>query len=277
MRSQPQYAQIDGRDGKLFFSFSYNPGLIAALKTSVPATDRAWDAQGKVWVVTPGYGQTLQDLCEQYLGVRPSLPPQLTTGPQRAETIILDIHYVGQVKSRPDGTESAYGWWGGGWNVIFPGGVLKAYFGVDPTRPDEAATLYAVLGVDKTAVETTIKKAYRRVAKQWHPDTCSEPNAVDQFRAIQEAYEVLSDSGKRARYNAGLMLEASLGAAENVHSERGWTAPLRCGYVMARGLDKLGRFVVEEILAWEDIFNVAGQVLVTSWPMGQDHFVERWV
>lgn len=277
MKDRTNYAQIDEWAGQLAFSFSYNPGLIAALKATVPGTDRTWDEQNKTWLVTHEHGEALQNLCEQYLGVRPNLLVQPTTAPQQAQIVILDVRYVGRVKSRPDGTESAYGWRDDGWNVIFSGDVLKTFFGVDPTRPDEAATLYAVLGVNRAADSTAIKKAYRQAAKQSHPDHCSEPDAANQFRAIQEAYEILSDPNKRAKYNAGLLLEASLGAVENVHSTHEWAAPLRCGYVMASGVKKLGRFVVDSILAWEDIQDADGRVLVTSWPMGVDHFVERWV
>lgn len=276
MRNQTNYAQIDESAGQLAFSFSYNAGLVAALKAAIPATDRGWDGQGKVWLVTPGYGQTLQELCFQFLGVRPDLP-KMSTANAHPETTILEVRYVGRVKTRPDGSESAFGWWNGGWNVIFPGAALKAFFGADPTRPDEAATLYVILGVDKKTDGAALKKAWRRAAQQWHPDHCAEPDAADQFRTIQEAYEILGDPSKRARYDAGLLLEASLGS-ENVHRANAeWQPPLRCGYVMARGVGKLGRFVVDKVLAWEDIRDANERVLVVSWPSGADKFVERWV
>lgn len=111
MRRRTNYAQIDQVDGHLQFASTYNPGLVAALKATVPGAERTWNAQDKVWNVTPTYGPTLQDLAYQYLGIRPDLPVQPTTAPQQTETTILDIRYLGRVKSRPDGTESAYGWY----------------------------------------------------------------------------------------------------------------------------------------------------------------------
>ncbi len=277
MRNATNYAQIDTSGEQLAFSFSFNAGLVAALKATIPGTDRTWDGATKTWLVTPEHGETLQNLSQQYLGYRPGLPA-MSTRTQPTVTTILEVRYVGRVKERADGSTSAFGWSGGGWSVIFPGDLLRKFFGADPARPGEAGSLYAVLGVDNSATDTAIKKAYRRAAMQWHPDTCAEPNAVDQFRAIQAAYEVLSDASKRAKYNAGLLLQASLGAAENVHtSTTEWAAPLRCGYVMASGVKKLGRFVVMEILGWEDIQDKEGRVLVSSWPIGTDHFLERWV
>lgn len=61
---------------------------------------------------------------------------------------------------------------------------------------------YAVLGVDRKASADDIKKAYRRLARKYHPDVNSEPDAEDKFKEMGEAYEVLSDPEKRAAYDA---------------------------------------------------------------------------
>jgi molecular chaperone DnaJ len=60
---------------------------------------------------------------------------------------------------------------------------------------------YAILGVTREATEADIKKAYRKLAMDYHPDRNSEPDAEAKFKALTEAYEVLKDPDKRARYD----------------------------------------------------------------------------
>ncbi|MBN1140128.1 MAG: molecular chaperone DnaJ [Anaerolineae bacterium] len=60
---------------------------------------------------------------------------------------------------------------------------------------------YSVLGVDRQATDEEVKKAFRRLARQYHPDVNKEPGAEAKFKEINEAYEVLSDSDKRAMYD----------------------------------------------------------------------------
>ncbi|HEY8445224.1 MAG TPA: DnaJ domain-containing protein, partial [Bacilli bacterium] len=60
---------------------------------------------------------------------------------------------------------------------------------------------YEVLGVSRDATEDEIKKAYRTLAKKYHPDVSKEPDAEEKFKEVQEAYEVLSDPQKREQYN----------------------------------------------------------------------------
>jgi curved DNA-binding protein len=60
---------------------------------------------------------------------------------------------------------------------------------------------YQVLGVDRSAGQDEIQRAYRKLARRFHPDVNKEPGAENRFKDINEAYEVLSDSTKRARYD----------------------------------------------------------------------------
>ncbi|MCV3753936.1 DnaJ domain-containing protein [Ureaplasma zalophigenitalium] len=60
---------------------------------------------------------------------------------------------------------------------------------------------YEVLGVSKTATQDEIKKAFRKLAKEYHPDKNDSHDAENRFKEINEAYEVLSDETKRANYD----------------------------------------------------------------------------
>ncbi len=60
---------------------------------------------------------------------------------------------------------------------------------------------YEVLGVSRDASEEEIRRAYRRLVRQYHPDVNKAPDAADRFREIKEAYDVLSDPEKRAMYD----------------------------------------------------------------------------
>src|SRR4051812_27832313 len=60
---------------------------------------------------------------------------------------------------------------------------------------------YETLGVPRDASEEDIRKAYRRLARENHPDVNKEPGAEDRFKEVSEAYEVLRDEDKRAKYD----------------------------------------------------------------------------
>jgi curved DNA-binding protein len=60
---------------------------------------------------------------------------------------------------------------------------------------------YQTLGVARGATDEEIKKAYRKLARKYHPDVSKEKNAEEKFKEVQEAYEVLKDPEKRAAYD----------------------------------------------------------------------------
>ncbi|XVQ88414.1 molecular chaperone DnaJ [Microbispora siamensis] len=62
---------------------------------------------------------------------------------------------------------------------------------------------YATLGVRRDASQEEIKKAYRRLARELHPDVNPDPETQERFKEINQAYEVLSDAGKRRMYDMG--------------------------------------------------------------------------
>ena len=65
----------------------------------------------------------------------------------------------------------------------------------------EKRDYYEVLGVGRNASKDEVKKAYRRLAKQFHPDANKSPEAEEKFKEVSEAYEVRADDSKRANYD----------------------------------------------------------------------------
>jgi len=270
------------QNGVLVYRTPYSPQLVTALKGAVPPAERRWDPSTKAWLVVPKHLDTLKRITAQYLGEQ--VHCQLPLGHQAPalETRAVEVRYIGATKERGSDERTAYGWSCDEWSVVFPESVLRSWFCAEQ-RPDERPTLYAVLGVKRTATDSEVKEAFRRLARQWHPDVCREPDAAEQFMALKQAYDFLSDPVKRAKYDAGLALQQH---AEQYMAERradterfiaGYRPPLRCGLVLCEGTEQLGRFVVSNILAWADIQDAEGRVLSTSWPAGADTFIENWV
>lgn len=62
---------------------------------------------------------------------------------------------------------------------------------------------YTVLGVSKSADAAEVKKAFRKLAKKYHPDQSKEPKAKERFTEVNGAYEILGDEAKRRQFDAG--------------------------------------------------------------------------
>ena len=81
---------------------------------------------------------------------------------------------------------------------------------------------YKILGVQKNASQDEIKKAYRKLSLEFHPDRNSDDNAIDRMKEINEANEVLSDEKKRADYDGG-------GQQRNPGFNRQWSRVVQKG------------------------------------------------
>ena len=90
---------------------------------------------------------------------------------------------------------------------------------------------YEVLGIQRNASKEQIKKAYRRLARKYHPDTAGDnPQAGERFKELQEAYEVLSDDQKRRTYDQFGHAGASMGggaAWSGANGASGWPGGTR--------------------------------------------------
>ena len=94
-----------------------------------------------------------------------------------------------------------------------PGGIRVVYGRQAVTAVADKRDYYEVLGVAKTALRMTeIKKAYRKAAKSCHPDLHPDDKEAEaRFKEVNEAYEVLSDPQKRARYDQFGFNEPTMG------------------------------------------------------------------
>ena len=86
-------------------------------------------------------------------------------------------------------------------------------------RPSEIKDLYERLGIAPNADFLEIKKAYWKMATNWHPDTCKDSNAHDEFIAVSFAYETLSDADKKRVYD-----NPELKDTDDLY-QNGWHAP----------------------------------------------------
>lgn len=273
-------ASLTLNKGDLILTSPFDRGLVEDIK-SIPYHDRQYMPDTKQWRIKYMWGSDVAAMVKKHLGQDVLVPSQITQTNPGPTIKLLKVEYIGSVKERSDGSQTATGWADGGWNVIFPQTVLRAWF-ADESKPDEAPTRYAQLGVKPKATQDEIKKAYRLAAKTWHPDLNKDPGATEQFRLIQEAYEMLSNEQSRRKYDAGLMFERDYEKGAKRRKEAtvdkyGWQPPIRCGWLACEGVESLGRFTVAKILSWSEITNERGESMVSFWPNGATQFQSQWL
>ncbi|XP_067096539.1 dnaJ homolog subfamily C member 16 [Osmerus mordax] len=85
--------------------------------------------------------------------------------------------------------------------IMLAGTVIVCILLVGSVESAPEADPYKILGVTRTASQAEIKKVYKRLAKEWHPDKNKNPDAEDMFIKITKSYEILSNEEKRANYD----------------------------------------------------------------------------
>jgi len=268
--------RVTAENGALKVVTPYSAAFVDELKVSIPATGRKWDTPSKAWLVSRQYSDIIKQIIDRVYSTDVTMPTVIADA-QTAFEITFQADYVANSKNDASSVHC-----NGGWNAKIPEKVLRAWFKQVESTDNAPTTLYGVLGLDQSATEPEIKKAYKRAARQWHPDVCREENAREMFERVKDAYQILSDPLQRNKYNAGLMFEqmAMKGptgrrVAHYQHKYSTFIPILRCGMLKVRAKRDLGVLIVEEILAWDDIENEHGQVMVSFW--ATDSWSAIWV
>lgn len=283
--------RVTVHNGNLALDTPFDRGFLNELKMRVPSTDRVWSDKHSIpkntWLVHPKHARTVHQLILDHYGEDVKIPDIKQTVSK--QTGKVSLYYLGTAKDKNDGY--AYGMdFKHEWTILIHEDVLRAWFSGAPEikikkSQQVPATYFEKLGIKKSATEEEIKKGYRRMAMQWHPDHCKEPNARDKFEEIQAAYDTLIDPKKRKIYIFGLAQEQEYAVTKEKQDT--WTKALsmdttyvpnlRCGVLMAEYTEELGRKVITKILSWDDVVNTKGEILVTSWAAGDSRPMEDWV
>lgn len=274
-------ATIERTDhGEWLVRFPYDAGLVSRIKRDIPGWARRWDAARRAWSIDPQYVAVAAGI----VGL-PAPAIERPSAPERGTPKVdaFDVYYLGRARMRESGRSIAYGMDArGAWRYVFEEPVLRAWFG-SATPPDEAATLYDLVGASPDADAEALKRAIRAAMRQWHPDVCKEPDAAERFKQIAAARDVLLDPDRRARYDAGVRA-MRLANAPPTHGRRratgesaGYRTPLLCGRISGEAIRMGDRIRIVRITGWEDIIDAQGRALIASWPRGGEQPEWRWV
>lgn len=263
----------------------FSQAFVNTLKANIPAEHRSFDKDSKAWIVERSYAELIPAIIEEIFGEAVTIPAFKSVTRESKYSFQLD--YVGIPKERPgETTKTALGFSKGSWRIIFPESILREYFEQWNGRMNEPDSLFTLLLIPEFATDQEIKSAYRRLARQWHPDVCKEDNAEEMFKKIQSAYSILSDENKRKRYLAGLEFERA--SNDQREARKAWLnpytgepypfiPPLRCGFLTATGSVQVGKLRVSQILSWQDVTNEQGLTMVTSWNKEAKAIDYQWV
>lgn len=263
----------------------YSAKFLEDLKREIPYQFRMWDADLKIWRVANQFAEKACEIIELNYGYCPEIKINDSNSKFQSQTYLIE--YIGRSKERDDSGESfSLGFCQNAWNIVFPEKALKEFFEgkaddqTVTTSQNNKLTFYQLLGIKQSCVQKDIKSAYRRMAKQWHPDVCSEPDARDRFENIKTAYQTLSEPIMRKRYNAGLMFEKEANKTNKKQSKLsttyGYAPPLRCGLITIDGEYSVGKIIVSKIHAWDD-WQKDGKTAVASWDTLQNEISIKWV
>lgn len=257
----------------------FSRAFVDDLKFHIAAESRTFDGESKAWIVRNDFAGIAQMLVEKHFKEKPEIPELVKIEAETKYSFQLD--YVGIPKER-DGQagKTALGFSKGQWRVVFSESILKEWFERVQVNAGEQ-TLFSLLGVYESATDQEIKSGYRRLARQWHPDVCKEENAEAMFNRISDAYQILSDPQKRARYQAGLAFERESNHESRIFGPKHYSdvfiPPLRCGLLTVMGAIQVGRLRVSQILSWLDVTNEQGQTMVSSWNRELNVIDYQWV
>ena len=258
-----------------YLSTPFHKTFIERMKATIPAPDRVWHPNTKEWVFPYTQAQRVKELVKDTFleSVDITLPRSNPT-----EVMQLKVYYLSRSRERTDwGGFFALGYDGRRWIYRFPQQVLLRYFNVEDFKVTNPLpnTLYEVLGVSRLALATDIKSAYRRLAREWHPDVCKEPDAADRFRRVNDAYQTLSNSTKRSLYDVGLTV-AKVKVERNMFRGDMYRAPFRSGLIEVEGTAIADYVNVVHIRSWVPLVE-NGRTLISSWTVGATEPTLMWV
>lgn len=284
---------IRTQDG-LEISTPYNKEFVDTLKETIPYNKRTWVKPN--WIIKDkDLEMTVIGLILVFYGILPRIIDRQNDARKRIRKTIR-VEYLGRCKprdSRDTGKNdlqntAASAWVDGSWSVIVLESALREHFAGNKEKKTQ--TYYTILGVSNEATDSEIKKAYRRAARQWHPDVNGgDKEAEEMFKKINKANSVLSDPTKRKKY------DFILGVTDDLESDKdrmsdwmkdlndyknsmyGYSPPILCGILEVEGEIVAGRLVVDKILSWEDITDDTGRTMVVTWIYGDKTFTVHWV